>query len=66
MSRQSYQLHDLLTPEQVRDALSIESDHKWRDVSARIPWSDQLGARTLRIQWANLLAWLNESHRRVA
>lgn len=57
---------DVLTPELVRAALRIESDRKWEDVRARIPWSDQLGARTLRIRWGRLLAWLAESERDVA
>ena len=62
----SYSPHDVLTPTEVREALQIASDAKWDVVSARIPWSDALGARTLRIQWAILLEWLAERSRRVA
>ena len=62
----SYQPHDVLTPLQVREALDIQSAKKWADVRARIPWSDALGRRTLRIQWSRLLEWLADSSRRVA
>ena len=64
--RPSYSPHDVLGPDEVRDALQIASDDKWEDVRARIPWSDALGARTLRIQWARLLEWLAAHERRVA
>jgi hypothetical protein len=64
--KHGYSPFDVLTPEEVRVALVIESDAKWEDVRARIPWSDQLGARTLRIQWSRLLEWLKDSERRVA
>ena len=61
-----YSPHDVLTPAEVREALQIESDDKWDDVSARIPWSSQLGKRTLRIQWSRLLSWLAEGELKVA
>jgi hypothetical protein len=64
--RPTYGPHDVLVPEEVRAALAIESDDKWEDVRARIPWSDALGARTLRIQWAVLLDWLASHTRKVA
>lgn len=64
--RPSYSRDDVLLPDEVRVALVIESDDKWEDVRARIPWSDALGARTLRIQWGVLLDWLGEHTRRVA
>jgi hypothetical protein len=64
--RRSYSPHDVLEPDEVREALAIKSDDKWEDVRARIPWSDALGARTLRIQWARLLEWLASHERRVA
>lgn len=64
--RPSYQPFDVLTPVEVRIALAIDGEDKWEDVKARIPWSDQLGARTLRIQWSRLLTWLAESERKVA
>lgn len=63
--RPSYQRDDLLAPEDVRVALQIDGDSKWDDVRARIPWSDRLGARTLRIRWGRLLDWLEESERAV-
>ena len=47
--RRSFDLNAVLTPDEVREALAIVGDHKWDDVRARIPWSDALGARTLRI-----------------
>lgn len=62
----SFQPHDVVSPEEVRAALNIESDHKWDDVRSRIPWSTQLGQRTLRIEWGRLLTWLAEGERRVA
>ena len=62
----SFQPHDVLNPTQVRDALDIQSAKKWADVKARIPWSDALGRRTLRIQWSTLLTWLGENTRKVA
>lgn len=62
----SFALHDVLGPDDVRAVLQITSDHKWEDVRARIPWSDQLGSRTLRIEYARLLSWLAASERRVA
>lgn len=58
--------YDVLTPDDVREALAVVSDVKWRDIKSRIPWSDQLGARTLRIQWSRLLEWLSQSERKVA
>lgn len=61
-----FQPFDVLTPDEVRVALEISGADKWEDVKARIPWSDQLGARTLRIQWSDLLEWLRESRRKVA
>lgn len=64
--RPSYSPHDVLVPDEVRQALAIESDDKWEDVRARIPWSDALGARTLRIQWSVLLEWLASHTRKVA
>lgn len=64
--RPSYQPFDVLSPDEVRAALGIDGDHKWDDVRARIPWSNALGARTLRIQWGRLLEWLAESERQVA
>ena len=64
--RPSYQPHDILTPAEVREALAIIGDRKWDDVRARIPWSDALGSRTLRIQWSLLLAWLADGTRKVA
>lgn len=64
--RPSYGPHDVLLPDEVRAALAIESDDKWDDVRARIPWSEALGARTLRIQWGRLLEWLGEHERKVA
>ena len=64
--RVSYSPHDVLAPDEVRAALAIESDDKWDDVRARIPWSTALGARTLRITWGRLLAWLGEHERQVA
>lgn len=64
--RPSYHRDDVLDPEQVRDALGPFSDSKWEDVKARIPWSDFLGARTLRISWGRLLDELEKHERRVA
>jgi hypothetical protein len=64
--RQSYAPSDVLDPAEVRAALAIKSDSKWDDVKARIPWSDQLGRRTLRISWGRLLTWLESSEKRVA
>lgn len=64
--RPSYQPHDVLTPDEVRQALAIASDDKWEDVRARMPWSDALGPRTLRIQWGRLLEWLADHERKVA
>lgn len=64
--RPRYSPYDVLEPDEVRVALKIKSDDKWEDVRARIPWSDALGARTLRIQWARLLEWLAEHEREVA
>jgi hypothetical protein len=65
-ARPSYGPHDVLTPDDVRAALGPFSDDKWEDIRARIPWSDALGARTLRIQWAVLLDWLASHTRKVA
>lgn len=64
--RPSYSRDDVLDVEQARAALPAMSDHKWEDVKARIPWSDQLGQRTLCIRWGRLLEWLEQSERRVA
>jgi hypothetical protein len=64
--RVSYSRDDVLSPDQVREALGPFSDSKWKDVSARLPWSDALGARTLRIRWGALLDWLEGSVRLVA
>ena len=64
--RPSYQPYDILTPAEVREALAIVGDSKWEDVRSRIPWSDALGARTLRIQWSILLSWLADGTRKVA
>lgn len=66
MERPSYHEFDVLHPDEVRAALGPFSDNKWADVKARIPWSDQLGPRSLCIQWGRLLSWLAESERRVA
>lgn len=66
MTRPSYSPHDVLTPDEVREALAIVSDTKWDDVRARVPWSDALGPRTLRIQWSVLLSWLADGTRKVA
>ena len=65
-TRPSYSPHDVLTPDEVREALGPFSDTKWCDVRARIPWSDALGPRTRRIQWSLLLEWMANSTRRVA
>ena len=62
----TYHRDDVLSPDEVRAALGIISDHKWEDVKARIPWSDFLGARTLRIQWGRLLDVLADHERKVA
>lgn len=64
--RPRYTKDDVLSPEEVRAALGIVGDHKWEDVRARIPWSDALGARTLRISWGRLLAWLEAHEKAVA
>lgn len=61
-----YGLLDVLSPDDVRAALGPFSDDKWEDIRARIPWSDALGARTLRIQWNRLLLWLAEHERKTA
>jgi hypothetical protein len=65
-TRASYQRDDVLDPDAVRAAIGPFSDTKWEDVKARIPWSDQLGPRSLRIRWGRLLDWLEQSERRVA
>jgi hypothetical protein len=65
-TKPTFQPHDVVSPEEVRAALGIEGDHKWADVRARIPWSTQLGQRTLRIEWRRLLAWLADGERKVA
>ena len=64
--RPKFSPYDVLAPSEVREALGIVSDSKWDDVRRRIPWSDRLGSRTLRIQWSALLTWLAEGTRRVA
>lgn len=64
--RQSYTKDDVLSQEEVRAALPPMGDSTWAGVSARIPWSTQLGPRKLCIQWGRLLEWLAESERRVA
>lgn len=64
-SRAPYSQYDVLSPEEVRAALGPISDTKWDDVKARIPWSDAVGPRMLRIQWGRLLEWLGEWERAV-
>jgi hypothetical protein len=57
---------EILTPAEVREALPAMSDRKWDDVSARIPWSDQIGPRKPCIRYGRLLEWLESSERVVA
>jgi hypothetical protein len=66
LSKPTYAPTDVLSPEDVRAALGPLTDDKWKDVKARIPWSEALGQRTLRIQWSRLLSWLGEHERKVA
>lgn len=65
-TRISYHRDDLLSDEEVREALGPLSDHKWEDVRARIPWSEAVGSRHLRIRWGRLLEWLETKEREVA
>jgi hypothetical protein len=64
--RPSYSKDDVLSQEEVRAALPTMGDSTWLGVSARIPWSTQLGPRKLCIAWGRLLAWLEESERHAA
>jgi hypothetical protein len=64
--RPSFGRDDVLTPDDVRQALPPMSDRKWDDVKARIPWSDQIGRRMPCIRWGRLLDWLESSERHVA
>jgi hypothetical protein len=66
LTKPTYAPTDVLSPEDVRAALGPLTDDKWKDVKARIPWSEALGQRTLRISWGRLLSWLGEHERRVA
>jgi hypothetical protein len=65
-TRPSYSADDVLSQEDVRAALPPMGDSTWKGVSARIPWSTQLGPRKLCIRWGRLLSWLEEQERRVA
>lgn len=62
----TYTRDDVLTPDELRAALPLMSDRKWDDVKARIPWSDQIGARKPCIRWGRFLEWLEQSERRIA
>lgn len=63
LPRPSYSRDDVLSQEEVRAALPPMGDSTWLGVSARIPWSTQLGPRKLCIAWGVLLEWLNEARR---
>lgn len=50
----SYQRDDVLTPEQVREALQL-SESSWERKRHLFPWSRVLGDRLPRITWGKVL-----------
>lgn len=57
-----YTRDDVLTPEDVRDALRLSAS-QWERKRHIFPWSRALGERTLRIRWGAVLDVLESTTR---